>query len=231
MPIRLQQRLLGEFNLFSRSAVTLSAEETELLDALAREAAVAEERAMLARELHDSTAQSLVFLKIQVQLLRIAAQKGQAEQMHQALQETLQKFQHQTGLPTHLKVHGDGLPLPPDVQVQVLHVLQEALSNVRQHAGASQVELEVLKGAQWRFRVRDDGIGFDSREGHGPTHVGMKIMRERADGIGAQVEIISKPGQGTTASLTLPAHPVAKSSGTAITGLALESLAGLMRFQ
>ena len=279
MPIRLQQRLLGEFNLFFRSAITLSDEETELLDALAshlasaleslraaalaREAAVAEERAMLARELHDSIAQSLVFLKIQVQLLRSATQKGQAAQMHQALdeldtglresigdvrellvhfrtrtntddieqalQETLQKFQHQTGLPTHLKVHGDGLPLPPDVQVQVLHVLQEALSNVRKHAGASQVELEVHKGAQWRFMVRDDGIGFDARQGRGTSHVGMKIMRERADGIGAQVEIISKPGQGTTASLTLPTHPVSRSSGTAITGLELESLTGLLR--
>lgn len=279
VPIRLQQRLLGEFNLFFRSAITLSDEETELLDALAshlasaleslraaalaREAAVAEERAMLARELHDSIAQSLVFLKIQVQLLRSATQKGQAAQMHQALdeldtglresigdvrellvhfrtrtntddieqalQETLQKFQHQTGLPTHLKVHGDGLPLPPDVQVQVLHVLQEALSNVRKHAGASQVELEVHKGAQWRFMVRDDGIGFDARQGRGTSHVGMKIMRERADGIGAQVEIISKPGQGTTASLTLPTHPVSRSSGTAITGLELESLTGLLR--
>ena len=279
VPIRLQQRLLGEFNLFFRSAVTLSDEETELLDALAshlasaleslrvaalaREAAVAKERAMLARELHDSIAQSLVFLKIQLQLLRTAAQKGQTGQMHkaldeldtglresigdvrellmhfrtrtntddieQALQETLQKFHHQTGLPTHLKVQGEGLPLPPDVQVQVLHVLQEALSNVRKHAGASQVELEVLKGAQWRFMVRDDGIGFDARQGHGPSHVGMKIMRERAGGIGAQVDIISTPGQGTTASLTLPTHPVSKSSGAAITGLELDSLAGLMR--
>lgn len=279
VPIRLQHRLLGEFNLFFRSAVTLSVEETELLDALAshlasaleslraaalaREAAVAEERAMLARELHDSIAQSLVFLKIQVQLLRTATQKGQPMQMTQALdeldtglresigdvrellvhfrtrtntddigqalQETLQKFQHQTGLPAHLTIHGDGLPLPPDVQVQVLHVLQEALSNVRKHSGATQVDLEVVKGAHWCFMVRDNGIGFDTRLGHSQSHVGMKIMRERARGIGADVEIVSKPGQGTTATLTLPMHPVAKSSGVAITGLELDSLTGLMR--
>jgi two-component system, NarL family, nitrate/nitrite sensor histidine kinase NarX len=48
-------------------------------------------------------------------------------------------------------VDGQGLPLPPDVQVQVLHVLQEALSNVRKHAGATHVSLEVVKGARWRF--------------------------------------------------------------------------------
>lgn len=278
VPIRLQQRLLGEFNLFFRRSVLLSAEETELLDALAshlasaleglraaalaREAAVAEERALLARELHDSIAQSLVFLKIQLQLLRTATQKGQTEQMAkaldeldtglresigdvrellvhfrtrtntddigQALQETLQKFQHQTGLPAHLQVHGDGLPLPPDVQVQVLHVLQEALSNVRKHAGATQVDLEVFKGARWRFLVRDNGVGFDMGRNHDQSHVGMKIMRERAEGIGAQVEVVSRPGGGTTATLTLPAHPVT-GGGVATTGLELDALAALMR--
>ena len=278
VPIRLQQRLLGEFNLFFRRSVLLSADETELLDALAshlanaleslraaalaREAAVAEERALLARELHDSIAQSLVFLKIQLQLLRTATQKGQTAQMDkaldeldmglresigdvrelllhfrtrtntddigQALQETLQKFQHQTGLPTHLQVHGEGLPLPPDVQVQVLHVLQEALSNVRKHAGATRVDLEVCKGARWRFVVRDNGVGFDMNQAHGQSHVGMKIMRERAEGIGAEVQVISRPGGGTVATLTLPAHPVT-GGGVATTGLELDSLAGLMR--
>ena len=271
VPIRLQHRLLGEFNLFFRSAMTLSAEETELLDALAshlasaleslraaalaREAAVAEERAMLARELHDSIAQSLVFLKIQVQLLRSATQKGQPTQMAQALdeldaglresigdvrellmhfrtrtntddigqalQETLQKFRHQTGLTAHLSIHGDGLPLPPDVQVQVLHVLQEALSNVRKHANATEVRVEVTKGANWRFLVHDNGIGFDASHAYGPSHVGIKIMRERAGRIGGKVEFVSEPSQGTTATLTLPPHPVANGRNRSITATTL----------
>jgi two-component system, NarL family, nitrate/nitrite sensor histidine kinase NarX len=279
VPVRLQQRLLGEINLFFRSAVTLRADETELLDALAshlanaleslraaalaREAAVAEERAILARELHDSIAQSLIYIKIQLQLLRIASQKEQAEQvskaldaldtglresisdvrellMHfrtrtntddieRALRETLQKFQDQTGLPTKLQIHGEGLPLPSDVQVQVLHVVQEALSNARKHAGATQVNLEVLKGVRWRFMVRDDGIGFDTSKGRGPSHVGMEIMRERASGIGAEVETISWPGQGTTTTLTLPMNPVTRSGSAAVTGHGLDTLAGLMR--
>lgn len=257
VPIRLQQRLLGEFNLFFRAPVLLSADEIELLDALAshlassleglraaaldREAAVAEERALLARNLHDSIAQSLAFLKIQVQLLRAAVHKGQVPQMQgaldeldvglresisdvrellvhfrtrtntddieQALQETLQKFQSQTGLPAQLQVQGQGLPLPSDVQVQVLHVVQEALSNVRKHAGATQVGLDVVKGARWRFSVRDNGAGFDTGKHPGESHVGLNIMRERAGRIGAEVEVVSRAGQGTTVVLTLPPHP------------------------
>lgn len=258
VPVRLQQRLIGEIDLFFRSEVHLNADETELLDALAshlasaleglraaaleREAAVGEERALLARELHDSIAQSLAFLKIQAQLLRGAVQKQQPEQVQAtldeldaglkesindvrellvhfrtrtntddieaALQETLQKFQHQTGLPTRLQLEGDGLPLPADVQVQVLHVVQEALSNVRKHAGASHVSLDVHKGSQWRFVVRDNGSGFDTAQRHGETHVGTKIMRERAERIGATVLIESLTGQGTTVTLTLPTNPV-----------------------
>lgn len=258
VPVRLQHRLLGEVDLFFRSPITLSDDETALLDALAshlasaleglraaaleREAAVGEERALLARELHDSIAQSLAFLKIQVQLLRQAIQRQQPDKVSRivdeldagvresigdvrellvhfrtrtntddiepALQETLQKFEHQTGLPTHLEVRGDGLHLPPDVQVQVLHVVQEALSNARKHAGASHIGLEVVKGPQWRFVVRDNGRGFDTDVAHGQSHVGMKIMRERAARIGAEVAVHSAPGQGTMVTLTLPAHPV-----------------------
>ena len=103
VPVRLQQRLIGEIDLFFRSEVQLSSEEVELLDALAshlasaleglraaaleREAAAAEERALLARELHDSIAQSLAFLKIQVQLMRSASDKAQASQVQVALNE------------------------------------------------------------------------------------------------------------------------------------------------
>ena len=197
---------------------------------------------MLARELHDSIAQSLAFLKIQVQLMRSATQKGQPEQVRTALdeldeglkesindvrellvhfrtrtntddieaalQETLQKFRHQTGLPAQLQTEGEGLPLPSDVQVQVLHVLQEALSNVRKHAGAKRVTLQVHKGAQWRFSVRDDGIGFDAETPKAETHVGLKIMSERAARIGAVVDVKSQAGEGSIVTLTLPLHPV-----------------------
>ena len=274
VPVRLQTRLIGEVDLFFREEVQLNADEVELLDALAshlasaleglraaaleREAAVGEERSLLARELHDSIAQSLAFLKIQAQLLRTAVNREQpdkvqatldeldeglresigdvrellvhfrtrtsAENIEEALNETLQKFKHQTGLATRLEISGEGLPLPPDVQVQVLHVVQEALSNVRKHAQATQVVLSVSKGEAWRFTVEDDGTGFDSDVTLNETHVGRKIMQERAGRIGASVHLNTRPGSGTRLELTLPPHPVA---GTAASQPPFVALAGL----
>ena len=266
VPIRLQGRLIGEIDLFYRKSVELTKDEEVLLDALAshlasaleglrasaleREAAVSEERALLARELHDSIAQSLAFLKIQVQLLRSATDKAQPQQMQialdeldaglkesigdvrellvhfrtrtntddieAALQETLQKFRHQTGLHTELKVTGTGLPLPSDVQVQVLHVVQEALSNVRKHARANRIELVVEKGQFWSFTVQDDGVGFSPETLQGSQHVGQHIMQERAAAIGATVLVTSRPGHGTHVHLRLPEHPVTTPNALAL---------------
>jgi len=255
VPVRLHERMVGELNLFYRGATALPDDERTLLETLAshlagaieglragaleRETAVAAERGLLARELHDSIAQSLSFLKIQVGLLRGALKRQDAAQVERtlaeldagvheslsdvrellvhfrtrtntediapALQTTLQKFEHQTGLATHLSVEGQGLPLDADVQVQVLHVVQEALSNVRKHAGAREVWVEVQQSPQWRVEVRDDGCGF-APDGTPPdeTHVGLRIMRERAQRIGASVEVASVPGAGTCVVLTLP---------------------------
>jgi two-component system nitrate/nitrite sensor histidine kinase NarX len=253
--VRLHERLVGELNLFYRSVATLNEEDRALLETLAshlagaieglragaleREAAVAEERGLLARELHDSIAQGLSFQKIQVGLLRDALRRQDparaervldeldagvreslsdvrelllhfrtrtnAEDIEPALRTTLQKFEHQTGLATHLTIEGDALPLPPDVQVQVLHVVQEALSNVRKHAQAREVWVEVQQAPQWRVEVRDDGRGFSPGVAEADqTHVGLRIMRERAQRIGATVEVVSVPGSGTAVTLTLP---------------------------
>lgn len=262
IPVRMHEQVLGEVGLLYRGAApTLAEEDRALLDSLAshlasgmeslrasaleREAAVAEERTLLARELHDSIAQSLAFLKIQSQLLRTAMQRYDDVATSRAMQEldagihectadvrellvhfrtrtnsddivpalrtTLQKFEHQTGLPAHLEVHGSGTPLPPDVQVQLLHVVQEALSNVRKHAQADRVWVDVHQQPAWRIEVRDNGRGFDDGAvAPDETHVGLRIMRERAAGIGARVEVDSQPGQGTRVVVTLPEREAAE---------------------
>jgi two-component system nitrate/nitrite sensor histidine kinase NarX len=255
LPIQLHERLMGEVNLFYNAQVAPSQAERSLLealtshlsaamenlrlDSLAKEAAVSQERNLLARELHDSIAQSLAFLKIQVQLMRDALRGGDAERVQAvlaeidtgvresygdvrelllhfrtrtnaehiepALQTTLRKFEHQSGIRASLQMQGQGLPLSPDLQIQVLHIVQEALSNVRKHAHASQVWLDVQQQPHWRFEVRDDGIGFDTDDrGRGESHVGLRIMAERAERIGAKLELMSTPGRGSSVVLELP---------------------------
>ena len=268
VPVKLHDRVLGEVDLFFREPVQLDDEDRDLLDTLAthlasameslraaaleREAAVAQERALLAQELHDSIAQSLAFLKIQVQLLRDAMRREDTtaingiigeleagvresyadvrellvhfrtrtneEDIEPALRTTLSKFEHQTGMAVRLEMEGHGVPLAPDVQVQVLHIIQEALSNVRKHAGAREVVLRVSHTPHWRFEVQDDGAGFDAAAGHAnETHVGLRIMQERAQGIGARVRVDSSPGRGCIVTLDLPAaaalEPVAPALG------------------
>lgn len=254
VPIQTHDRVVGEVSLFFRGHVSPSSAERSLLEALnshlagamenlrlnalAREAAVSGERHHLSRELHDSIAQSLAFLKIQVQLMRDAMQSQDKGVMHSVLEEidtgvrecygdvrellvhfrtranaediapalatTLRKFELQTGLRTALVVTGYAVPLAPDMQIQVLHIVQEALSNVRKHARASQVWLRVEQQPVWVFEVCDDGVGFDTD--HGPvddTHVGLQIMAERAQRLGAQLDIHSSPGKGCSVRLTL----------------------------
>jgi two-component system nitrate/nitrite sensor histidine kinase NarX len=260
VPVSLHHRLLGEVELFFRDAHALDDEDRSLIETLAshlaggieslrasaadREAAIAGERALLARELHDSIAQSLAFLKIQVDLMRGALRRGDqaavartleevdtgvresyadvrelllhfrtrtdAQDIESALRSTLQKFEQQTGLAAELRIEGHGVPLPADVQVQVLHVLQEALSNVRKHSGATTVRVLVQATPEWRFEVVDDGRGFDVGVRPDSTHVGLNIMRERAARIGARVALRSDPGQGTRVTLTVPQEEVAK---------------------
>jgi two-component system nitrate/nitrite sensor histidine kinase NarX len=110
-------------------------------------------------------------------------------------------------------MHGQGLPLTPDLQIQVLHIVQEALSNVRKHAQASHVWLDVQQQPRWRFEVRDDGVGFQADDpARGETHVGLRIMAERAERIGATLEVISTPGRGSSVVLELAAAVPAPAS-------------------
>jgi len=270
IPVRLHNRLMGEVDLFFHARVTPSLAERSLLEALSthlasgmenlrlnaleKEAAVSQERHLLARELHDSIAQSLAFLRIQVQLMRDAIKRSDpleiakvleeidvgvrecygdvrelllhfrtrtnAEDIETALAITLRKFEHQSDIKTTLAMQGQGMPLSPDLQIQVLHIIQEALSNVRKHARASQVWLDVQQSPTWRFEVRDNGIGFDT--GSDPfdeTHVGLHIMSERAQRIGAELELISKPPHGSSIILTLalPTHPATQAIPAALT--------------
>lgn len=128
------------------------------------------------------------------------------ESLRKAVDDTIGRFRRQTGLNVELHLDDrDGAPLHPDQQLQVLFILQEALSNVRKHAYASKVTVRIDNHRDFGMSIRDDGEGYDPQEvaERSETHVGLSIMRERAARLGGQLQMCSAPGQGTEVSLYL----------------------------
>jgi PAS domain S-box-containing protein len=99
-------------------------------------------------------------------------------------------------LPITLTVEGDR-SLPPEVQIAIYRIAQESLNNVFKYAKATQVNVGLfLMPVGVRLGICDNGIGFDMSK-QKTTSLGMRIMRERAEAIGADLTISSKPGEGT----------------------------------
>jgi two-component system nitrate/nitrite sensor histidine kinase NarX len=133
--------------------------------------------------------------------------------MHQtdldtAIAASLAKLEDQTGVAARFERSGSGLPLLPESQIQVMHIVQECLSNIRKHARASNVEVVVRRSREgMQVEVADDGVGFDPETDPAvlsDRHVGLKIIRERAHRVGGQCQVNSAAGQGTRVSLWLP---------------------------
>ncbi len=92
-----------------------------------------------------------------------------------------------------------------EVQAQLIRILQEALSNVRKHAAASHVWVSCYEQERdLVLEIRDDGCGFSPDDVPGHSQHGLRGMRERAELIGADFQVISRPLQGTTIRLCLP---------------------------
>jgi signal transduction histidine kinase len=88
------------------------------------------------------------------------------------------------------------------VHVALYRVTQEALNNVARHARATHARVEArLSEAGATLEIRDDGRGFEPGS-FGPGHLGLRMMRERAAEIGAELSITSSPGEGTSVVLS-----------------------------
>ena len=208
-----------------------------------RTLAVAEERARIAHDLHDGTAQVLAYVNTKAQAADQFLRAGRAEEasaqldelaraarevysdvregilglrsgirtgerLEHALARYLQAWEQQSGVPSRLE-HDGPIDLGPTSELQVLRVVQEALANVRKHAAANRVVVELRRSPDGAtVEIRDDGAGFDpDRVRRGPfPHFGLATMRERAETIGARFSVQSAPGQGTIVRLELPAE-------------------------
>jgi signal transduction histidine kinase len=126
-----------------------------------------------------------------------------------ALQQYLQRFSQNYGIrtelngPEALKARG----LQPTTEVQLLRIVQEALSNVRKHSSARAVRVNLTVDAdQAEVVIEDDGRGFDPVQlaVGDRQHFGVGIMRERAEEIGGTLEVQSAPEQGTRVIVRVP---------------------------
>ena len=112
------------------------------------------------------------------------------------LRQLCDAFTGRSRVPALLTVRGQ-TRLPTEVQVALYRMAQEALNNIAKHARARHVEVLLNCSAESvELAVRDDGSGFDLQRVPA-DHLGLRIMRERAAAIGAQLDIESQPGHGT----------------------------------
>ena len=114
----------------------------------------------------------------------------------------MDRFARRTGTDARFETAHPDQRLPVPVENEMLRILQEALNNVERHAAATLVEVRwVVDGGNYELTVIDDGGGFDPASAIREQAYGLVGMRERAEVIGATLEIDSRPGAGTRLSV------------------------------
>jgi len=273
-PMRGPDGVLGELCVV-RTGQPFNAGERTLLGALADMASIAVrtarlhdaeeqwtihvERDRIARELHDSLAQVLGVIHLQLRALETRAKDEASHAMaaelsdiaetadeayrdvreailglretvreddglEGSLREYLRKYSRQTGIITKLTCEGDTRrALPPRAEVQLLRVVQEALTNTRKHSRAKHVIVKIdCTSAVASLTIEDDGVGFDpsivSRSMEGGF--GLASMRERVEQVGGRIALHTAPNEGTTIVVELDAEdtrgtPSAEAPGAA----------------
>jgi len=198
-----------------------------------------EEKAHIAREVHDELGGTLTALKMDLdwvcahipaeqQALRdkclamhrlVAAAVGTTRKiitdlrpsilddlgLAAALRWQAGEFEKHTG--ARVKVDSPDVPMPIDREhaLALFRIFQETLTNVARHANASEVAVRLSDGSgSYKLEVRDNGVGMDVSALQRPTSHGIRGMRERARQLGGDIEVESKPNQGTRLLITVP---------------------------
>src|SRR3989475_8099059 len=255
IPLYFQDKPLGILNVTGPSWRRLTDEELHLLSTIAYQVGIAierarladdsaqlaraEERARLAREIHDTLAQGLTAIALHLEgaLHHLTGQPERAKQRLQralettresleearrsvldlraspltgkplatALRSLSRKFTSETGIRVRVRVE-TAQALPPRAEAELFRIAQEALANIRRHAGATDVEMTLQQTAESvRLSVRDNGHGFDPGAVAGDRQ-GIVGMRERARLLGGTLRVISRrrAPPGTTVVASVP---------------------------
>jgi len=249
IPLRHHGKTLGIFNLFFDQEPSLASDERALLESIAENIAIAldksildeqtkrmelsQERLFLSQEIHDSLAQTIYSLKLQVSVLgdslkqakqldayhQVEALQTNISQANQELRELMcnfrvpldpkgievslenlaNRFKSEVGVATYLQVEGK-FKVDPEVEMQIMRITQEALSNIRKHAKARNVRILLTANPYPKLLIEDDGVGFVKEQNTSEimgNNIGMNIMKERAQRVGAEIEVESEVDEGT----------------------------------
>jgi two-component system NarL family sensor kinase len=216
---------------------------TAQLSAEGRELAVLEERTRLAREIHDTLAQQLTAIVLQLEAAEafvgrdrdrdraravvVAARDLARSALHEArrsvwnlrpapleatglvaaIQLEADRWEARSGIRARVRSHGLPVPLSlaPQAEVALFRIVQEALSNVARHSGASRVDISIeLDDTGLGLVIGDDGAGLDASRRENPGSFGLVSMAERARLVGGTLEIRSAPGAGTRLHVRVP---------------------------
>jgi two-component system sensor histidine kinase UhpB len=158
---------------------------------------------------HDIAELKALVNQAMAELLRLARQLRPASLddmgLIAAIEGQIARFSEQTGIQAALHHEGSPDAITEDQQTVIYRVVQEALSNTAQHAGATYVdfELRVFPSHGVELRVRDNGKGFDAVD-TGGEGIGLSGMAERARLVGGELTVSSSPGSGTRVRLYIP---------------------------
>lgn len=201
------------------------------LEAASREAGAAAERARLAREVHDTIAQSLTSIVMLAErsrhdgsrdtigLIEEAAREALREaralvvvespaadssaSLAEALRRLGERFGRETGVP--VSVTASPLVVPRDIQVVLLRCAQEGLANVRKHAAAASASLALtVSDDDAALVVSDDGRGLDGRDLGEQRGFGLSGMRDRVGLVGGTLEVRDGETGGTALTVRIP---------------------------
>jgi two-component system nitrate/nitrite sensor histidine kinase NarX len=266
MPMRYRGQITGVINLFLDSGLIERIDDIKpLLNGIShhisiaiekshdddenREHLIKEERTRIAHELHDSLAQSLASLRLQVRVLDETLHQGdesttwqQLERIEhsldeantelrglianfrapssnrglvEAIEQVVNQFRNETRIRTYLQKNCTAPSFSRDTEIQILRIIQEALWNIRKHSQAKTVRILLRddQGTHCHVLIEDDGVGINKQVyGSAGEHVGLTIMRERANKIGGNLRIESEPGEGTRVVLEINKPPAGNSA-------------------
>ncbi|SAL02380.1 PAS/PAC sensor signal transduction histidine kinase [Caballeronia calidae] len=196
--------------------------------------ALENERASIARELHDDLGQQLAALKMQLSILDTSAQGVRVKQqsleqidtiiasvrriaaglrppvlddlgLFAAIDWLVCDFRRRYDLDIHLHIEGEETGFDTIASTSVFRLVQEALTNVVRHARASEVRIEIICArSRCRLSVEDDGRGADLAQPRGIGAFGLLGMSERVRQLGGVIEFHSAPGQGFRIAADIP---------------------------